>query len=100
MYDPPIRTHPLLWSRACVYQIWCKSLHPNSSYRANKVLVTEQGTYHTRTEGRHLPHVKAARRCLIMAFARVYIPDNVLADYPTSIYTATHIAKHFATYEI
>ena len=36
----------------------------------------------------------------IMAFARVYIPDNVLADYPTSIYTATHIEKHFATYEM
>ena len=61
MYDPPIRTHPLLWSRACVYQIWCKSLHPNSSYRANKVLVTDG-----RKDGRHLPHVKAARRCLTM----------------------------------
>ena len=36
MYDPPIRSHPLLWSRACLYKIWCKSLHSNLSYRANK----------------------------------------------------------------
>ena len=37
---------------------------------------------------------------VIITFARVHIPDNVLADYPTSIYTATHIEKHFATYEM
>ena len=36
MYDPQISTHLLVWSRACVYQIWSKSIHPNSSYHANK----------------------------------------------------------------
>ena len=36
MYDPQIQTHPLLWSRACMYQIWWKSYEPNWSYRANK----------------------------------------------------------------
>ena len=36
MYDPLNQTHPLLWSRACVYQVWWKSIHPNSSYRVHK----------------------------------------------------------------
>ena len=36
MYDPQIQTHPLLWYRASVYQVWWKSMHPNSSYRVHK----------------------------------------------------------------
>ena len=35
---------------------------------------------------------------VIMAFARVHIPDNVLADYPTSIHCNIYSNSRFETW--
>ena len=48
----------------------------------------------------YIKYILYDRNIVIIAFTRVHIPENVWADYLTPIYTATHVAKYFATYEM